>query len=32
MIISMYNVYMLVLTEYLASERDLDLLNIWPVG
>lgn len=32
MIISMYNVYMLVLTEYLVSERDLDLLNIWPVG
>lgn len=32
MIISMYNVYMLVLTEYLASEYDLDLLNIWPVG
>ncbi|UWV19691.1 hypothetical protein MaMV-DH010062 [Cyanophage MaMV-DH01] len=28
----MYNVYMLVLTEYLVSEYDLDLLNIWPVG
>lgn len=32
MIISMYNVYMLVLTEYLVSEHDLDLLNIWSVG
>jgi len=28
----MYNIDMLVLTEYLVSEHDLDLLNIWPVG